>query len=121
MRIAKLNDPDYSKETLLSFCRNNRVMTVLKGANTRICDGDTIVYNTHGGPVLSRGGSGDLLSGLIGGMVAKADTDTQTAVARGVMLHGLAAQRMAREKGQVFVRTTQLLDYLPEVLRNELG
>ncbi len=120
MRIAKLAEVDFSLETLMNFCSNNRAVTVLKAANTRICDGETVLYNTHGGPVLSRGGSGDLLSGLVGGMVAQDSSDTQTAVARGVMLHGLAAQRLAREKGQVVVNTTQLLDYLPDVLRNPL-
>lgn len=121
MRIAKLPEIDFSLNTLMAFCRNNRVMTVLKGANTRVCDGESVLYNTHGGPVLSRGGSGDLLSGLIGGMVAQDNVDSQTAVARGVMLHGLAAQRLARAKGQVMVNTTQLLDYLSDVLRNDLG
>ena len=121
MRIAKLSAPDFSVSALMDFCRAYKVTVVLKGANTRICDGRSILYNTHGGPVLSRGGSGDLLAGLIGGMIAQKNTDTQTSVARAVMLHGLAAQRLAREKGQVLVNTTQLLDYLPAVLRNHLG
>lgn len=118
MRVAKITEPDYSSETLLAFSKIYKLITVLKGANTRICDGKSIIYNTTGGPVLSRGGSGDLLSGLIGGMVAQNNTNVQTAVARGVILHGLAAQRLARSKGQVMIRTTQLLDYLPEVLRS---
>ncbi|MDP4878690.1 MAG: hydroxyethylthiazole kinase, partial [Opitutales bacterium] len=96
-------------------------MAVSKGPNTRICDGESIIYNTHGGPVLSRGGSGDLLSGLIGSMLAQDNTNTQTALARGVMLHGLAAQRLARKNGQVMVSTTELLDYLPDVIRADLG
>ncbi|MGJ8639431.1 MAG: NAD(P)H-hydrate dehydratase [Opitutaceae bacterium] len=121
MRIAKLPQPDFSLDMLMKFCTSNKVTTVLKGANTRICDGKSMLYNTQGGPVLSRGGSGDLLAGLIGGMAAQDSVDTNTAVARGVMLHGLAAQRLARDKGQVAVNTTQLLDYLPEVLRNDLG
>lgn len=117
MRVAKITQPDYSSETLLEFSKLYRVITVLKGANTRICDGKKVWYNTHGGPVLSRGGSGDILSGLIGGMVAQNSSEEIVAVARGLMLHGLAAQYLARDKGQVMVRTTQLLDYLPEVLR----
>lgn len=121
MRIAKLAERDYSNETLRQFCRNYRLMVVSKGPNTRICDGELIIYNTHGGPVLSRGGSGDLLSGLIGGMLAQDNANTQTAVARGVMLHGLAAQRLAREHGQVMVAATQLLDCLPNVIRGDLG
>lgn len=117
MRIGKLAEVDYRVTTLLDFSASYRVITVLKGANTRICDGESVIYNTLGGPVLSRGGSGDILSGLIGGMMAQNSTCVQTAVARGLVLHGLAAQRLARAKGQVAVHTTQLLDYLPDVLR----
>ena len=117
MLIAKLDKPDYSNETLRTFCRIYRVTTVLKSAHTRICDGENIWYNAFGGPVLSRGGSGDLLVGLIGGMIGQGSADAQTCAARGVVLHGLAAQRLARAHGQVAVHTTQLLEYLPSVLR----
>jgi NAD(P)H-hydrate epimerase len=117
MRIAKLEKPDYSNETLKTFCKSYRVMTVLKSAHTRLCDGEDIWYNVCGGPVLSRGGSGDLLAGLIGGMIAQDHAGAQTSAARGIVLHGLAAQRLARAHGQVAVHTTLLLDYLPSVLR----
>lgn len=118
MRIAKLAEPDYSNETLMTFCRSYRMLAVLKSAHTRICDGENVWYNMCGGPVLSRGGSGDLLAGLIGGMIAQDNSSVQTAVSRGVVLHGLAAQRLARAHGQVMVNTTQVLDYLPDVLRS---
>lgn len=117
MRMAKLAKPDYGIKALLDFTKFYKVMAVLKGANTRICDGESIIYNTTGGPVLSRGGSGDLLSGLIGGMVAQDNECIRSAVARGIMLHGLAAQRLARAKGQVAVHTVEVLDYLSDVLR----
>jgi NAD(P)H-hydrate epimerase len=67
--------------------------------------------------VLSRGGSGDLLAGLIGGLLAQTPTDPVFAAARGVMWHGLAADLLARERGQVAVRVTDLLDFLPAALR----
>jgi NAD(P)H-hydrate epimerase len=120
MRVAKLTEPTYSIGALIEFSRTNRVMTVLKGANTRICDGEKIWYSTRGGPVLSRGGSGDLLAGLIGGQMAQSDkgSGVTRAVVRGVTLHGLAAERLARSKGQAMVHTTQMLDYLPEILRS---
>jgi hydroxyethylthiazole kinase-like uncharacterized protein yjeF len=121
MRIAKLTEPDYSSEVLMHYCQSYRMMAVLKGPHTRICDGETIWNNTSGGPVLSRGGSGDLLAGMIGGMVAQNNCSAQIAVARGVVLHGLAAQRLARAHGQVVVKTTQVLDYMPDVLRNPEG
>ncbi|MBH78472.1 MAG: NAD(P)H-hydrate dehydratase, partial [Puniceicoccaceae bacterium] len=116
MRIAKLAEANYSIEVILDFSEAHGVLTVLKGANTRICDGKSVIYNTQGGPVLSRGGSGDLLSGLIGGMIAQNSVCVPTAVAQGIMLHGMAAQLLARAKGQIAVHTTQLLDYLPKVL-----
>jgi NAD(P)H-hydrate epimerase len=119
MRMAKLNLPECSNATLKEFCRNYNVMTVLKSAHTRICDGHDVWYNVCGGPVLSRGGSGDLLAGLIGGMVAQDGVNVQVSVARGVVLHGSAAQRLAQSHGQVAVHTTQLLNYLPQVLRDE--
>lgn len=118
LRIAKITKLDDPNNILLRFCSSNQVITVLKGPVTRVCDGESILYNTQGGPVLSRGGSGDILAGLIGAMIAQNNTCVSTAVARGLMLHGLAAQELAREKGQVAVHTTQLLDYLPRVLRS---
>jgi NAD(P)H-hydrate epimerase len=117
MRIAKLAQPDYTDDTLKFFCQSYGVRTVLKSAHTRFCDGETIWYNVCGGPVLSRGGSGDLLAGLIGGMIAQDGVGVEVAAARGIVLHGLAAQRLARVRGQIAVHTTELLEYLPDVLR----
>lgn len=119
MRISRRSTDEISDAGLLDFCRSNRVMTVLKGPITRICDGKKVFCNTFGGPVLSRGGSGDLLSGIIGGMLAQRDDSVVTSIARGVILHGLAAQHLARDRGQVAVHTTALLEYLPGVLRAE--
>ena len=52
-----------------------------------------------------------------GGKAAQAGKGEFEAVTRGVALQGLAAEQLARSKGQVMVRTTELLDYLPAVLR----
>ena len=61
--------------------------------------------------------SGDLLAGLIGGLVAQQPAALLDAAATGVVWHGLAADRLARERGQVAVRTTELLEFLGAVLR----
>jgi NAD(P)H-hydrate epimerase len=103
---------------------------VLKGPLTRIVgralrpteSGDVghkarpTYYSPFGGPVLARGGSGDLLTGLTGGLLAQAPDDLLLAAGRGVVWHGLAADLLARDKGQVAVQTTQLLDYLQPAL-----
>jgi NAD(P)H-hydrate epimerase len=118
MRVAKLKMPETSTPKLLEFTQSTRVTLVLKGPITRICDGKYVFMNTFGGPVLSRGGSGDLLAGLIGGMIAQDTEDIPLATARAVTYHGLAAERLARARGQVAVRTTEVLNFLPEVLRD---
>ncbi len=108
-------------ETLLrDFCRQRGAVVVQKGPLTRVCDGGAVYHSCSGGPVLARGGSGDLLAGLIGGLLAQSPDDLLLAAARGVVWHGLAADLLARDRGQVAVQTTQLLDYLTPALRETL-
>ena len=66
---------------------------------------------------LARGGSGDVLAGLIGGLLAQHPDDPLLAAARGVVWHGLAADALARAHGQTAVQTTQVLDFLGGALR----
>lgn len=97
-------------------------VVVLKGSPTRLLVSDPLdapaspYYSFFGGPVLARGGSGDLLAGMIGGLIAQNTSDLPLAAARGVVWHGLAADLLARDKGQVAVQTTQLLEYLQPAL-----
>ncbi len=94
---------------------------VRKGPVTCIESGSGLGPSYHsffGGPVLARGGSGDVLAGLIGGLLAHPSGEAILAAAQGVLWHGLAADALAREHGQVAVTTTQVLDYLPKILRN---
>jgi NAD(P)H-hydrate epimerase len=92
---------------------------IVKGRITGISQGvRTAFYSPFGGPVLARGGSGDILAGMVGTMLAQSPTDLPLAAARGVVWHGLAADALARANGQVAVRTTQLLDFLAPALRD---
>lgn len=90
---------------------------VLKGPITRIAWGGHAHHSFCGGPILARGGSGDLLAGLTGGLLAQKPGDLPGAAARAVLWQGLAADLMARERGQVSVLTTDLFEYLPATLR----
>jgi NAD(P)H-hydrate epimerase len=114
-------------------------VVVLKGPLTRIVVAEivsddmtiersqrcvTTYHSLFGGPVLARGGSGDLLAGVIGAMLAQTPLDPVLAAARGTVWHGLAADLLAQSLGQVAVTTTQLLDFMPAALRDsvrELG
>jgi NAD(P)H-hydrate epimerase len=104
---------------LQSFSREARAVTVLKGPLTRISDGAAVYHSCHGGPVLARGGSGDILAGLIAGLLAQQPKEPLAAACRGVLWQGIAADLLARAHGPVAVQTTQLLDYLSAALRNQ--
>jgi len=105
--------------SLLAFSRDTHSVTVLKGPLTAVSDGNATYHSCHGGPVLARGGSGDILAGLIGGLLAQQPTELLQAACRGVVWQGIAADLLARTHGQVSVQTTQLLDFLSPALRNE--
>jgi len=107
----------YDREVLRSFSERFRAVTLLKGPVTHISDGERVLCSPYGGPVLARGGSGDILAGMIGALVARPGVDPMEGVCRAAVWHGLAGEAMARVRGQQGVRTTELLDYLAPVLR----
>lgn len=89
---------------------------VLKGPMTRVTDGRTIYHSPFGGPVLARGGSGDILAGLIGGLLAQAPADPLLAACRGTVWHGRAADLLARTRGQVAVEISEIIEQLGPAL-----
>lgn len=97
---------------VIEFAGSQNLTVCLKGSPTRIVHGRSVINSVYGGPVLSRGGSGDILAGLVGGRIAIPGTGFTEAVCQGVAWHGWAADRLAREKGQVAVKATDILDFL---------
>ncbi|MEY3609033.1 MAG: hypothetical protein RLZZ447_1821 [Verrucomicrobiota bacterium] len=97
------------------------VVLVEKGPLTRIVANGKVHHALCGGPVLARGGSGDLLAGLMGGILAQEPPEPLWAAACGVLWHGRAADGLARARGQTAVSVSQLLEFLPDVLREIPG
>ncbi|MFZ5495791.1 MAG: NAD(P)H-hydrate dehydratase [Verrucomicrobiota bacterium] len=98
------------------------VIAVLKGPLTRIVtnpgrsETGPDYYSPFGGPVLARGGSGDILAGLIGGLLAQAPGDPLQAACRGTVWHGRAADLLARARGQVAVEISEIIEQLGPAL-----
>ena len=92
---------------------------IVKGPISRICSPDRVLVNFRGGPVLARGGSDDLLAGIAGGLLARGRIPLEAA-SLGVLWHGIAADCLARQRGQEAVATTELLDHLAFALRNDI-
>jgi len=103
-------------ETIREFSATHKVTTLLKGPLTWITDGASLHVNTFGSPVLARGGSGDLLTGLLGGLLAQGQTPFEAAGIATVW-HGMAAEHLARNRGQTAATSTLLLNYLHEPIR----
>jgi len=103
---------------LRDFATESGATVILKGPVTQVATAEGAVYHSFfGGPALARGGSGDLLAGLTGGLLAQSPADPVLAAARGLVWHGRAADLAARARGQTSIRVTQLLDFLPAALR----
>lgn len=113
--------PHAGEWTRIEEAVGETAVVVRKGPSTRIQRGrgaGPTYHSLAGGPVLARGGSGDLLAGLIGGLLAQTPDDPLLAAARGTLWHGMAADALARAHGQTSVMTTQVLDFLGPVLRD---
>lgn len=104
--------------TLMSFCRKYRVIVVLKGHPTTVCDGHRIITISTGGPVLARGGSGDILSGMLLAQLGQHPSSPLEAVVSTVTWHGAAGDSLARQRGSIAVTTTDLLPHLSQALRS---
>ena len=91
---------------------------VLKGYRTVIAFPDGRVWvNPTGTPALAKGGSGDVLAGMMAGLLAQYPSSHHIAVVAGVYLHGLAAQKGESLWGERCMLATDLLEFLPEALR----
>ena len=100
-----------------AFAKEYGCVTVLKGTNTVIAapDGQTFV-NTTGNAGLAKGGSGDVLAGMIASLTAQG-TELLYAAALGVYLHGLAADHLARTRGLAGILPRDIPEILPVVLK----
>jgi NAD(P)H-hydrate epimerase len=93
------------------------MVVIQKGPITRVRTESTTYHSFYGGPVLARGGSGDLLAGLTAGLLAQTPADPVGAATRGTVWHAMASDALAQTDGQVAIAVTGLLEFLPRVLR----
>ncbi|MGC2258640.1 MAG: NAD(P)H-hydrate dehydratase, partial [Candidatus Sulfotelmatobacter sp.] len=120
-RLAGMSIPDVQKDRLgvaRKFAREHELIVVLKGHRTLVVrpDGEAWV-NTTGNPGMSTGGTGDILTGMVAGMIAQNPKDAFAAAMAAVHLHGLAGDVMRESVGEHSLVATDLLRGLPEAFR----
>ncbi len=100
-----------------SFSQSHRVYLVLKGYRTLIATPQGEVFiNPTGNPGMASGGTGDVLTGMIGGLICQG-IDPLPALKMAVYLHGLAGDRVVLERGEHSLVATDLIHHIPAVLR----
>ena len=105
-------------ETARNFAQRMGVILVLKGARTLIAHPDgRVAVNTSGNPGMAKGGSGDLLAGMVAGLLAQHPGDAAQAVEAAVYLHGLAADFAVREADEHTLLATDTLRYLARAFK----
>jgi hydroxyethylthiazole kinase-like uncharacterized protein yjeF len=99
-RLLKKTTSEIQKDRIQSakeISQKTKLVSVLKGFRTVITDGENFFINTTGGAELATGGTGDVLAGIIGGLLAQGYSLMESAVA-GVFIHGLAGEIVSKEK-----------------------
>jgi NAD(P)H-hydrate epimerase len=123
-RLAQSFDLDPSTNDLgaaaESLARTLGCIVVLKSSSTVITDGVHTVEETGGSVVLATGGTGDVLSGIIAGVVSSFGVDCAThlleAAVLGVRIHAVAGERFARTSGTTGMLATDLLREVPPAI-----
>lgn len=109
------------QNTCHGFAARYELVCVLKDHRTAISDGSTRVYvNTSGNSGMATGGSGDVLSGIIGGILAQNKDGKLSAfecACLGVYIHGLSGDAAASALGEYSLMASDIIDYLPAVLK----
>ncbi|MEX0323414.1 MAG: NAD(P)H-hydrate dehydratase [Puniceicoccaceae bacterium] len=116
-RISGAKAETMDDRALLDFSSKYRVTTVLKGNPNLVCDGKRVITVPVGGPLLARGGAGDILSGMVTCLLAQYPDMPVDVAVKAVCWHGAAADSLARESGATAVKTTDLLPHLASSLR----
>ena len=117
-RLVKLDSFEVKrarKKLVKEFALRYNLTLILKGNRTLVSDGKKIFENNTGNPGMATAGSGDVLSGIVAGLVSQG-LSSFDAAKFGVYLHGLAGDCAAKEKTQNCLIASDIIEYLPKAL-----
>ena len=103
----------------IEFAQNYGVVLLLKNATSIITDGNEVYLNTTGTPAMAKAGSGDVLSGLTAGLLAR-NNETLITVAVASYLFGKLGESASAKQNDYTVIASDLIDNIPLVI-NEIS
>jgi NAD(P)H-hydrate epimerase len=119
-RLAATSTRDVVEQRLdvaRAFAERSGALVVLKGQRTLVADpSGRVAVNPTGNPGMATGGTGDVLAGILGALVARG-LDVWIAATAGVFVHGLAGDRAAARLGEPSLIAGDLVEALPEAIR----
>ena len=109
-----------TKATCAEFAKKHGCICVLKDHNTVVSDGSAVYINESGNSAMAKAGSGDLLAGVVGALVARRDAPLSPldAAALGVYIHGLAGDAARDRLGEFSVLARDIADSIPCIMKN---
>ena len=113
--VGTSSNDDFERLTrAIDLAQQLRAYIILKGHYTAVClpDGH-VCFNSTGNAGMATAGSGDVLTGIITGLLARGYTRQEAAVL-GVYLHGLAGDLAAEEIGEESLTASDIIAYLPK-------
>jgi hydroxyethylthiazole kinase-like uncharacterized protein yjeF len=109
--IGKWGDDFDKLEKVKTFSKTHKCIVVIKGANTITVFKDLLYINSTGNPGLATAGSGDVLTGIIAGLISQG-YDTLSATVFGVYLHGKSADIAVEDFGYQSLIASHIIEYL---------
>jgi NAD(P)H-hydrate epimerase len=124
-RLLGVKTSDVQKdrvELARRFAREHGVYLVLKGYLTVVATPTGRIWiNTQGNPGMATGGTGDILTGIIAGLLAQHPQQPETCVIAGVFLHGASGTLARDQMGEMSLTATDLLLALPQAIQDLSG
>lgn len=111
--VADIQQDRYA--TVAKIQRKYGGIVVLKGAGTLVASNADIAVSTTGNPGMASGGMGDVLAGLIGGLLAQGFS-LKDAAQQGVFLHGMAGDLAAEQGGERGLLASDLMPYIRQLV-----
>src|SRR5207237_2764901 len=108
------------RELAARFAAEHGLIVLLKGHHTIVTDGRRVYENQTGNPGMATAGSGDVLTGLIAALLGQG-LEPFAAAQLGAYVHGAAGDLARDDLGEPGLIATDLIAYLPRVLRRHAG